>query len=128
MAEPVYRTLAILVKAARAATGTRITYLGMENIPERGAAVVAINHTSYVDWFPACLAVWYRGRRLRVMIKAEMNEVRLVGWLIKKTKMVPVDRCRAAARRRVGRCVPRGHDQPQLRAEGVQDRRGADGQ
>jgi 1-acyl-sn-glycerol-3-phosphate acyltransferase len=92
MAEPVYRTLAILVKSARVVTGTRITYLGMENIPERGAAVVAINHTGYVDWFPACLAIWNRGRRLRVMIKAEMNEVPIVRWLIKKTKMVPVDR------------------------------------
>jgi 1-acyl-sn-glycerol-3-phosphate acyltransferase len=96
MAEPVYRTLAILVKSARVVTGTRITYLGMENIPDHGAGVVAINHTSYVDWFPACLAVWNRGRRLRVMIKAEMNEVRLVAWLMKHTKMVAVDRTAGA--------------------------------
>jgi 1-acyl-sn-glycerol-3-phosphate acyltransferase len=97
MAEPVFRTLAILVKAARVASGSRITYLGLQNIPERGAAVIAINHTSYVDWFPACLAAWYRGRRLRVMIKAEMNEVRIVRWLIKHTRMIPVDRTAGAS-------------------------------
>jgi 1-acyl-sn-glycerol-3-phosphate acyltransferase len=96
MAEPVFRTLAILVKAARVASGSSITYLGLQNIPERGAAVIAINHTSYVDWFPACLAAWYRGRRLRVMIKAEMNEVRIVRWLIRHTKMIAVDRTAGA--------------------------------
>ena len=48
--EPVFRTLEIAVSAATRAIGTRITYHGLEHIPEHGGAVIAINHTSYVDW------------------------------------------------------------------------------
>ncbi len=78
------------------ATGTRITYVGLENIPATGGAVVAINHTGYVDFLPAALAVHYRQRRLRFMIKAEMQDVKVVGWLIKRTKTIPVDRTAGA--------------------------------
>ncbi len=81
-----------LAQLAVLATGTRITYGGMENIPERGGAVVAINHTSYVDWLPAALATRRRGRRLRFMIKAEMQRVKVVNFLIKRTGTIPVDR------------------------------------
>ncbi|HEV7360129.1 MAG TPA: lysophospholipid acyltransferase family protein [Mycobacterium sp.] len=92
MVEPTYRTLEILAQLALLATGTRITYGGVENIPERGGVVVAINHTSYVDWLPAALATRRRGRRLRFMIKAEMQRVKVVNILIKRTGTIPVDR------------------------------------
>ncbi len=90
--EPVFRTLEIAVSLATRAIGTRITYLGLENIPERGGAVIAINHTSYVDWFPAALAAYHRHRRLRFMIKTEMQDVTVVNFLIKHSKTIPVDR------------------------------------
>jgi 1-acyl-sn-glycerol-3-phosphate acyltransferase len=92
MVEPTYRTLEILAQLALLATGTRITYRGEENIPDRGGAVVTINHTSYVDFLPAALAMHRRGRRLRFMIKAEMQQVTLVNFLIKRTHTIPVDR------------------------------------
>ena len=72
--------------------GRRITYHGLENIPDRGGAVVAINHTSYIDWLPAALAAYKRHRRLRFMIKEEMREVKVVSFLIKHTGTIPVDR------------------------------------
>lgn len=90
--EPVFRTLEITVKAAVRATGTRITYQGLENIPATGGAVVAINHTSYIDWLPAALAAHYRKRRMRFMIKAEMQDVKIVNFLIRRTGTIPVDR------------------------------------
>ncbi|HUB56343.1 MAG TPA: lysophospholipid acyltransferase family protein [Mycobacterium sp.] len=90
--EPVFRTLEIAAKTLVAATGTKITYQNLENIPSTGGAVIAINHTSYVDWLPAALAVHYRGRRIRYMIKAEMQQVKIVNFLIKHTKTIPVDR------------------------------------
>jgi 1-acyl-sn-glycerol-3-phosphate acyltransferase len=90
--EPVYRTLEIAAKVAVKAAGTRITYQGLEHIPATGGAVVAINHTSYVDFLPAALAALQRGRRLRFMIKAEMQKVRIVRFLIKHTGTIPVDR------------------------------------
>jgi 1-acyl-sn-glycerol-3-phosphate acyltransferase len=90
--EPTFRALELLAHFLVKATGTRITYSGEEQIPERGGAVVAINHTSYVDFLPAALAVHRRGRRLRFMIKAEMQQVKPVNFLIRHTRTIPVDR------------------------------------
>ena len=92
MVEPTFRTLEILAQLVVMATGTRITYCGEENVPAHGGAVVAINHTSYVDWLPAALAMHRRHRRLRFMIKVEMQRVKVVNFLIKRTKTIPVDR------------------------------------
>jgi 1-acyl-sn-glycerol-3-phosphate acyltransferase len=92
MVEPTFRALEVLAQLGVAATGTRITYSGEEYIPETGGAVVAINHTSYVDFLPAALAVYRRHRRLRFMIKAEMQQVKVVNFLIKRTRTIPVDR------------------------------------
>jgi 1-acyl-sn-glycerol-3-phosphate acyltransferase len=58
--------------------------------------VIAINHTSYVEFLPAALAVHYRKRRMRFMIKAEMGDVTVVGWLITHTGTIPVDRTAGA--------------------------------
>jgi 1-acyl-sn-glycerol-3-phosphate acyltransferase len=90
--EPVFRTLEIAVSLATRALGTRITYCGLENIPQPGGAVIAINHTSYLDWFPAALAAYQRHRRLRFMIKSEMQDVKVVNFLIKHSGTIPVDR------------------------------------
>ena len=57
MVEPTFHTLEITAQLVVLATGTRITYGGEENIPDHGGAVVAINHTSYVDFLPAALAM-----------------------------------------------------------------------
>lgn len=90
--EPVFRTLEIAAEVATRVTGTRITYHGLDHLPAHGGAVVAINHTSYIDWLPAALAAKRRGRRMRFMIKAEMEDVAVVGYLIRHTGTIPVDR------------------------------------
>jgi 1-acyl-sn-glycerol-3-phosphate acyltransferase len=92
MAEPTFRTLEILAQLIVMASGTRITYLGEGNIPDQGGAVIVINHTSYVDWLPAALAMHRRHRRMRFMIKTEMQQVKVVNFMIKHTKTIPVDR------------------------------------
>ena len=94
--EPVFRALEVAAMAAVKATGSRITYYGLEHIPAAGGAVVAINHTSYVDFVPAGLAAKRCHRRIRFMIKAEMQRVKLVRFLIKHTKTIPVDRTAGA--------------------------------
>jgi 1-acyl-sn-glycerol-3-phosphate acyltransferase len=90
--EPVFRMLEISAMTAVRATGTRITYQGLHHIPSVGGAVVAINHTGYIDFLPAAMAAMYRKRRMRFMIKAEMQDVKAVNFLIKHTKTIPVDR------------------------------------
>jgi 1-acyl-sn-glycerol-3-phosphate acyltransferase len=90
--EPVFRALEIAVSSATKVLGTKITYQGLENIPQRGGAVIAINHTSYVDWWPAALAAYQRHRRMRFMIKAEMQDVKVINFLIRHSGTIPVDR------------------------------------
>ncbi|MFI5505936.1 lysophospholipid acyltransferase family protein [Mycobacterium sp. NPDC051804] len=90
--EPVFRMLEIAVSTANRAIGTRITYIGLEHIPAQGGAVVAINHTSYLDWYPSALAAYQVRRRLRFMIKSEMQQVKVVNFLIKHSKTIPVNR------------------------------------
>ncbi|KAA0105579.1 1-acyl-sn-glycerol-3-phosphate acyltransferase [Mycolicibacterium sp. P1-5] len=90
--EPVFRTLEILASMAVRAAGSTITFEGLHNIPVRGGAVVVINHTSYVDFLPAALGTRRRRRRIRFMIKSEMQNVHLVNFLIKHTGTIPVNR------------------------------------
>jgi 1-acyl-sn-glycerol-3-phosphate acyltransferase len=90
--EPVFRMLELACTAGVAASGSRITYQGLENYPEHGGAVIAINHTSYLDWMPAALSAYQVRRRLRFMIKSEMQEVKIVNFLIKHSGTIPVDR------------------------------------
>jgi 1-acyl-sn-glycerol-3-phosphate acyltransferase len=90
--EPVFRAIEIATKVVVPATGSRITFEGLENIPQDGAAVIATNHTSYIDFLPAALAAHYRHRRMRFMIKTEMQDVKVVSFLIKHTGTIPVDR------------------------------------
>lgn len=90
--EPVFRALEIAATAVVKASGVQLTFAGEANIPAHGGAVVAINHTSYVDFLPAALAAHRRDRRMRYMIKAEMQEVKIVDFLIRHTRTIPVDR------------------------------------
>jgi 1-acyl-sn-glycerol-3-phosphate acyltransferase len=90
--EPVFRALELTAQVAVRATGTQITFRGVEHLPAIGGAVVAINHTGYLDWLPAALAATRRRRRMRFMIKAEMQDVRFIAYLIRHTKTIPVDR------------------------------------
>ena len=96
MAEPVMRLMEMGVTSAVRTVGPRITYHGLENIPERGGAVIAMNHTGYVDWMPAAIAAYRRKRRLRFMIKREMLDVNPVGFLMRHSGMIPVDRSAGA--------------------------------
>jgi len=47
--EPVFRMLEIACSTGVAVSGSRITYLDLENIPGQGGGVVPIKHTSYLD-------------------------------------------------------------------------------
>jgi 1-acyl-sn-glycerol-3-phosphate acyltransferase len=90
--EPVFRSLEITAKLLFRATKTKNTYEGLDNIPARGGAVVALNHTGYIDFLPAAMATERVKRRIRFMIKAEMNDVRIVNFLISRSGTIPVNR------------------------------------
>src|ERR1700757_5015341 len=92
MAEPFYRFGECIVPPVVAMQGTKFTFHGLENIPQQGGAILAQNHTSYLDWLPPLFAARERGRRMYFMIKAEMADVKAVNYVIKHARPIPVDR------------------------------------
>ena len=71
----------------------RLHVRGPEHVPERGAAIVAANHKSFLDAFFLGLAT---RRHLRYMAKAELFKPAL-GWLLVPLGAFPVRRGEADA-------------------------------
>lgn len=92
MPEGFYRLAEWIVPPMVAMQGTKFTYHGLENIPARGGALLAQNHTSYLDWLPTLMAVRECRRRAYFMIKAEMADVKAVNYVINHARLIPVDR------------------------------------
>jgi 1-acyl-sn-glycerol-3-phosphate acyltransferase len=65
-----------------------IEYHGLENVPERGAVIIAGNHPSYLD--PAFVALPIR-RQVRFMAWDALFKVPLLGQLIRALGAFPVD-------------------------------------
>ncbi|WP_328389814.1 lysophospholipid acyltransferase family protein [Nocardia sp. NBC_00416] len=93
--EPVFDVLAGLVHAVVFAQGVRIDIRGQENIPRTGGAVLAVNHTSYLDFMEVGVVGRRSGRNVRFMMKAELDHG-LVGFLMKHCKAIGVDRTAGA--------------------------------
>ena len=66
----------------------RLRVTGAEHVPERGAAIVAANHKSFLDAFFVGLST---RRRVRFMAKAELFRPPL-GWLLMRLGAFPVRR------------------------------------
>lgn len=97
--EPAYGTVIQLARLAWWAQGLTITVTGVENLPTTGGAVVAINHTSYLDFMFAGLPAYRQGlgRRVRFMAKQEVFDHKLAGPIMRSMRHIPVDRQRGAA-------------------------------
>lgn len=89
--EPVFDILAGLVHTMVFAQGLRVDIRGQEHIPRAGGAVLAVNHTSYLDFMEVGLVGRRSGRNVRYMMKAEL-EHGIVGFLMKHCKAIGVDR------------------------------------
>ncbi|BBX47034.1 1-acyl-sn-glycerol-3-phosphate acyltransferase [Mycobacterium cookii] len=96
--EPVYGTVIALVRTVWRVQGLRFTVIGAENVPDTGGAVVAINHTGYLDFTFAGLPTFKRGnRKVRFMAKQEVFDNKITGPIMRGCRHIPVDRASGAA-------------------------------
>ena len=87
-----YAPVIALSKAAFKALGMTVTVSGAEHIPRGGAAVVASNHVSYLDFIFAGLAGANVGRYVRFMAKQAIFTNPVAGPLMRAMRHIPVDR------------------------------------
>ena len=92
--EPAYGTVIAAVHLLWRTQGLRFTITGMENLPSTGGAVVAINHTGYLDFTFAGLPFFrQRPRRLvRFMATQEVFDHGVTGPIMRRLRHIPVDR------------------------------------
>ena len=83
--EPVYGTIIKVARLAWRVQGLRFTVTGVENLPATGGAVIAINHTGYMDFTFAGLPAYQQGlgRKVRFMAKQEVFDHKITGPLMR---------------------------------------------
>lgn len=93
MGDLVYRPVIVIAKSVFTSLGLKFDVVGQENIPRTGGAVLAINHTSYLDFAFAGVPADRVGKRLvRFMAKDGIFEHGIAGPLMRGMRHIPVDR------------------------------------
>jgi 1-acyl-sn-glycerol-3-phosphate acyltransferase len=75
----------------------RWTIEGRENIPERGPAILACNHVSYLDPLAMAYAISTAGRRPRFLAKSELFRNPILARFLRMTGQIEVERGTARA-------------------------------
>ena len=88
-----YRRIVSGAKGFFKTIGLQLTVVGEENIPLEGGAVLAINHTGYLDFVFAGIPANMRDKRLvRFMAKDDVFTHPVSGPLMRSMSHIPVDR------------------------------------
>lgn len=91
--DPVYRPIILTARTLFTGLGLRFDVVGEQNIPRAGGAVLAINHTSYLDFALGGVPADRVGHRLvRFMAKDGIFKHPVAGPLMRGMKHIPVDR------------------------------------
>ncbi|KQU54000.1 acyltransferase [Rhodococcus sp. Leaf278] len=90
--EPVYRSVIGIARAVFAFEGLKFEVEGEEHIPATGGAVIAVNHTGYMDFTYAGLPPRRVKRYIRFMAKKEVFDNKISGPIMRALKHIPVDR------------------------------------
>ena len=92
MLDITYPPVIVTAKLAFRLLGQRFQLSGTEHVPRKGGALLAINHTGYVDFIYGGLAANPSKRLVRFMIKREMMDKPGVGHLLRSFHHIRVDR------------------------------------
>jgi 1-acyl-sn-glycerol-3-phosphate acyltransferase len=92
MPELVYPPVIAAMRAAFRVLDLRIAMSGARHVPDRGGAVLASNHISYLDFIMCGLAARPSKRLVRFMAKQEIFAHRVGGPLMRGMRHIPVDR------------------------------------
>jgi 1-acyl-sn-glycerol-3-phosphate acyltransferase len=74
----------------------KIRVVGAEKLPREGSFVLAPNHYSEFDPLVVAVAVWRAGRAPRFMAKESLFRIPVLGWVMRRTGMIPVARTSSA--------------------------------
>jgi 1-acyl-sn-glycerol-3-phosphate acyltransferase len=89
----IYALLILTVRAFNLVTGHKTIRHGTGRLPRNGGAVLAINHTSYVDFtYIGVNAKLVDKRQLRFMGKIELTKNPVLRWLMWGCRVIAVDR------------------------------------
>ena len=88
---PIFRLLAFIAVPAMSLLA-RFRLHGVENVPQRGAFVLAPNHYSEIDPLVMGIAMWKVGRMPRYMAKAALFRIPVLGAIMRASGQIPVER------------------------------------
>ncbi|BAL92308.1 putative acyltransferase [Actinoplanes missouriensis 431] len=71
---------------------TRKTWIGRENIPRTGPVILVPNHVSHFDPLVVAHFIYRVPRWPRFLGKASIWKVPVIGYLLRKTRQIPVER------------------------------------
>lgn len=97
MADLVYPPVISVVKGVWKYLGFKFDFQGQENVPRKGGAILAINHTSYLDFALAGTAALPAKRYVRFMAKKEIFDNKIAGPLMRGMHHINVDRSNGSA-------------------------------
>lgn len=70
----------------------RYRFTPESRLPQRGSFILSPNHYSEIDPIAMGAAVWHLGRAPRFLAKASLFKLPVVGWLLRASGQVPVER------------------------------------
>lgn len=87
-----YRCLARVIIGCMHLMRWKVDTLGLQHVPRRGGAVIAINHVSHVDFLVTALDIYRKlNRPIRFLAKHELWDMRWFGWLPRWVQAIPVE-------------------------------------